>query len=404
MQRIVMCVTGLAALSLCAVQNGQSPVAPGESGPPATGGPARVAEAPTLAPGEAVVDVVFALDATGSMSGLIEGAKQKIWSIANEIASAQPRPELRLGLVAYRDRGDAFVTRLTPLTEDLDQIYADLMALAAAGGGDGPESVNQALHEAVTRMAWSDDARALRIVYLVGDAPPHMDYAGEVQYRESAGLAASRGIIVNTLQCGSDTAATAVWREIAGRAEGRYFAIDASAPPAAVATPFDAEIARLGQEMSATVVSYGSADELEAQRARAEKAAALGAAAAPAVAADRAVYNASESGARNLAGSQELVQDVRDGRVDLKAIAPEGLPEPMRSLTPEQRQDFVEAKAAERAVLQARVQELAKERDAFVKNELAKRDAAAAGPSFDDKLLGALREQAAVKGIRYVKE
>ena len=58
-----------------------------------------------------VVDVVFVLDTTGSMSGLIETAKEKIWSIASTMASAQPTPEIRIGLIGYRDKGDAYVTR-----------------------------------------------------------------------------------------------------------------------------------------------------------------------------------------------------------------------------------------------------------------------------------------------------
>ncbi|WP_434423448.1 hypothetical protein [Nannocystis pusilla] len=57
------------------------------------------------------IDVVFVLDTTGSMSGLIEGAKQKIWAIANRLASGEPRPDLRIGLVAYRDLGDDYVTK-----------------------------------------------------------------------------------------------------------------------------------------------------------------------------------------------------------------------------------------------------------------------------------------------------
>ena len=44
------------------------------------------------------IEVCFVLDTTGSMGGLIEGAKQKIWSIANEMISAKPTPELKLGL------------------------------------------------------------------------------------------------------------------------------------------------------------------------------------------------------------------------------------------------------------------------------------------------------------------
>ena len=49
------------------------------------------------------VEVVFVLDSTGSMGGLIEGAKQKIWAIANGIVAQKPTPDVRFGLISYRD-------------------------------------------------------------------------------------------------------------------------------------------------------------------------------------------------------------------------------------------------------------------------------------------------------------
>lgn len=123
-----------------------------------------------------VVDVVFVLDTTGSMAGLIETAKEKIWSIATSMAGAQPTPEIRIGLVGFRDRGDAYITKRIDLSSDLDSMYAALMDFTAEGGGDGPESVNQALDEAVRQMSWSQDRNSYQVIFLVGDAPPHMDY------------------------------------------------------------------------------------------------------------------------------------------------------------------------------------------------------------------------------------
>src|SRR5205814_69936 len=61
------------------------------------------------------VDVCFVLDTTGSMAGLIEAAKQKIWHIANQLAARKPTPQIRFALIGYRDRGDAYVTSLSQL-------------------------------------------------------------------------------------------------------------------------------------------------------------------------------------------------------------------------------------------------------------------------------------------------
>lgn len=123
------------------------------------------------------IEVCFVLDTTGSMSGLIEGAKQKIWSIANEMISAKPTPELKLGLIGYRDQGDSYIVKSFPLTDDIDAIYGNLRGFSAEGGGDSPESVNEALAAAINQMSWSKDRDVLKIIFLVGDAPPHMDYA-----------------------------------------------------------------------------------------------------------------------------------------------------------------------------------------------------------------------------------
>ena len=69
------------------------------------------------------VEVAFVLDTTGSMGGLIEGAKRRIWSIARHIGEGRPRPDLRIALIAYRDLGDAYVTQVHPFTSDMDEVY-----------------------------------------------------------------------------------------------------------------------------------------------------------------------------------------------------------------------------------------------------------------------------------------
>ncbi len=166
------------------------------------------------------IEAVFVLDTTGSMSGLINAAKEKIWAIASTLGQSEPAPEIRIGLVGYRDRGDEYITRVTPLSTDLDRVYSDLMAYRAAGGGDGPESVNQALAAAVNDIRWSSDVSTYRVIFLVGDYPPHMDYENDARYPETCRSAGRRGIIINTVQCGTYGPTTPVWREIASLAGG----------------------------------------------------------------------------------------------------------------------------------------------------------------------------------------
>src|SRR6266853_6772176 len=161
------------------------------------------------------MEVCFVLDTTGSMTGLIEGAKQKIWSIANEMISTKPTPEIRLGLIGYRDRGDEYVVKSFQLTDDIDSIYGHLREFQAGGGGDAPESVNEALAEAIEKMPWSQDRKVLKIIFLVGDAPPHLDYADGPKYPELCRIAAKKDLIINTVQCGNIAETTPIWKEIA---------------------------------------------------------------------------------------------------------------------------------------------------------------------------------------------
>ena len=166
------------------------------------------------------IEVCFVLDTTGSMGGLIEGAKQKIWSIANEMISTKPVPDIKLGLIGYRDRGDQYVTQVYDLTDDVYEIYGKLMKFQAQGGGDTPESVNQALHESVEQMSWSKSRKVLKIVFLVGDAPPHMDYQDDVKYPAVCEMAVKKDLIINTVQCGTMSSTTPIWKKIAKRHQG----------------------------------------------------------------------------------------------------------------------------------------------------------------------------------------
>ncbi len=165
------------------------------------------------------VEVAFVVDTTGSMSGLIAAAKAKIWGIANQIVLGKPKPVVKMALVPYRDKGDAYVTKVFDLTDNIDQVYTDLMAFSAGGGGDTPENVNQALHDAVTKLSWSKDPKTLKIIYLVGDCPPHNEYTDVPTYDKLAKKAIESGIYVNTILCGGNAQAKAVWQDIARRAD-----------------------------------------------------------------------------------------------------------------------------------------------------------------------------------------
>jgi len=345
------------------------------------------------------IDVVFVLDTTGSMGGLIQAAREKIWSIATTLASAQPAPEIRMGLVAYRDRRDAYVTRVVDLSSDLDSMYATLMDFQAEGGGDGPESVNQALHEAVHRMSWSQHSTTYKVVFLVGDAPPHMDYQDDVKYPVTLREARAKGIVVNAIQSGHDSSTTPAWQQIASLGAGQYFQVEQAGNAVAIATPFDEKIATLSARLDDTRMYYGSEQEKEKQRRKIEAAEKLRTASSVESRARRATFNVSRSGDANFLGEGELVDEVSSGRVDLSGIDRDKLPEPMQAMAPEEQAAIISETAERRNELKRQIRELAKERTAYLDKKVE--EAGGARDSLDDKIYRTVREQAGKLGLTY---
>ena len=340
------------------------------------------------------VEICFVLDTTGSMSGLIAAAKRKIWSIANETVTFKPKT-IRFGLIGYRDRKDTYVTKMTDLTDDLDAVHTDLMAYTAGGGGDRPESVNQALKEAVNDISWSDDAKVRKIIFLVGDAPPHMDYAQEMQYPEACKLAKKKGIHINTILCGRDQSTAGIWQEIAGMAHGHYAAIPQSGGAVAIATPFDKKLQSLTGSLNATVACWGTHAERGAFNA---KLSAINGASVENQA-TRAKY-ASENYLKSqvVSGRGDLVNDWIEGTVKLEEIKPDQLEGDLKGLSGEKLEAKLKEKKAERDKLQKEVAELTKKRDAFIKESLAKENKDKAKDSFDTKVTEILKAQLSPSG------
>ena len=345
------------------------------------------------------IDVVFVLDTTGSMGGLIQAAKEKIWSIATTMASAQSAPEIRVGLVAYRDRGDAYVTRVVDLSSDLDSVYATLMDFQANGGGDGPESVNQALHDAVHKISWSQLAGTYKTVFLVGDAPPHMDYQDDVKYPVTLGAAKQQGIVVNAIQAGQMDSTTPAWQQIAKLGAGQYFQVEQNGNAVAIATPFDEKIAKLSAKMDDTRIYYGTKAEKEKQRRKLAAADKLHATSSIESRARRATFNASKSGTTNFLGEGELVDEVSSGRVDLSSIDKAKLPAAMQAMAPEEQAKVISETAERRNELKQQLSELTRERADFLDKKV--KEAGGAKDSLDDQIYRAVREQAGRLGMSY---
>jgi len=344
------------------------------------------------------VDIVFVLDTTGSMGGLIQTAKEKIWSIATTMSSAKPTPEIRIGLVGYRDRGDAYETKIIDLSDDLDSVYAALMDFQADGGGDTPESVNKALSDAVYSMSWSGGKQTYQAIFLVGDAPPHMDY-NEVKYPAIIADARSKGIVFNTIQSGDMPTTVEPWTQIASLGQGSFFQVEQSGSAVAFASPYDKKIAELSARLDDTRLYYGSREEKEVMAIKVAATEKLHASASVESRARRGVFNSADAGRVNALGENELVDAIASGSVELADIEAEELPAALKPMPREAQKVYLAGLATERADLNRQIRELAEDRDGYLKKKVE--EAGGKKDSLDQKLYEAVKDQAASAGLEY---
>lgn len=324
------------------------------------------------------IDVVFAVDTTGSMGGLIDGAKRTVWSIASSIKNTDPNAELRIGLVAYRDLGDDYVTKDFALTTDLDAVFAELSAYRAAGGGDTPENVDAALDVTLHKMQWRDDAK--KLVFLVGDAPPAS--RGDVPtFDVLAKEAGEKGIIINTIRAGHDSDTMASFQRIAMLGKGEFSSIQQDGGVQQVATPYDDKLAELSATIDSTAVIAG--DE-GVRRNYAAKMAAAAAAPAPAKA-DRAMYfKGGEARAE-----EDLVGGYANGTVSVDSLRDGDLPAEMRGLDKDRLRKELDGRVAARNAAQVELAKVANERAEYLK----KAPGAGGEGGFDQKVKATLEKQ-----------
>lgn len=339
------------------------------------------------------IDVVICLDVSSSMNGLINSAKLKLWDIVNDLARIKPTPDLRVALYSYGhtryDRGAGWVRKDVDLTTDLDQLYQKLNALTTHGG---EEYVARVCRDALEQQKWSKDKKALRLIFVCGNEPASQDPV--VKLNTVADLAREMDVVINPIFCGnSEHRDAADWKELAKMAGGRFASIDQNRGAVAIATPFDKDLAELSGKLNTTYVAYGREGKEKAEnQLRQDANAAKVPGAAPARAASKVsgLY-------RNSAW--DLIDRLReDPKFSVKDVPETELCDEMKKMAPAEREKYVKDMAAKREGIQKQIGELSRKRADYIRDETKKRPNPA-DKAFDEAVKGALREQAAGKGI-----
>lgn len=342
------------------------------------------------------VELVFVLDTTGSMSGLIKGAKEKIWSIINTISQARPTPKIKLSIIGFRDRGDSYVTDFNPLTKDTDKLYVHLMQYKAEGGGDLPESVNQALYEAINKIKWTAGTNTYKTIFLVGDSPPHMDYVQDVKYDTSCKVAKEKGIIINTILCGNNHQTLKHWKKIAALTDGEFFQVGQGGDALEVKTPYDKPITIQMIKLEKYIIIYGDKDLQQKSEERKKYKSEIYSKSSSSVNAQRA-YNKTVCKESNYVLDIDLVNLLENKKITFDKIESKNLPTKLQSLSSEDLKIYINKLIAKKNECNKLIIELSKKRQDYIKKNTKQiqRD-----KSFEKQIFDSIKPQIIKNGLK----
>ena len=225
-----------------------------------------------------------------------------------------------------------------------------------------------------------------------------MDY-NEVRYPEIVAIAQSKGIVINTIQCGDMPTTIQPWTQIASLGQGSFFQVEQAGGAVAVTTPYDEEIAILSARLDDTRLYYGNEEEKERMKSKMEAADKLNATASTSSLARRGVFNVAAGGRVNLLGENELVDAVISGSVKLDELDKNALPDSLKPMAPEAQVAYIADLADERADLKRQISGLSEDRDGYIQKKVE--ESGGAKDSLDQKLYEAVKEQAGKAGLEY---
>jgi len=355
---------------------------------------------PTDAP-QNKVQIALLLDTSNSMDGLIDQAKTQLWKVVNTFTEAKrdgQAPFVEVALYEYGNNGlniaNNWIRLVEPLTRDLDEVSKELFAFRTNGGD---EFCGAVIQRSLADLSWDPSPRIYKAVFIAGNEPFTQ---GPVDARQACRDAMAKGIVVNTIHCGSREAGIAgSWNDGAALAEGKFLIIDQDRAVAHVDAPQDKEITSLGLELNKTYLGYG----VHCREGMAKQTAADNDAIANARQGAAVGRAATKASGNYFNSNWDLVDACRDGRMKLTDVPQDQLPAEMKAMTPEQRTAHLAKMTAERAALQQKIQELTRQREAFVAEELRKQAATTGVVTLDQAIVNTVRSQAEASGYTFAK-
>ncbi|ARU59285.1 von Willebrand factor type A [Oleiphilus messinensis] len=309
------------------------------------------------------IQLALLLDTSNSMDGLINQARNQIWQMVDEFASARKNglpPIVEVAILEYGNDNlsaeTGYIRKVTALTTELDRVSEALFALTTNGGS---EYCGYAIETAVNQLQWSDSPHDLKTIIIAGNEPFTQ---GPRDYRKAIAAARSKDININTIFAGQyQKGIQTGWQQGAHLAQGNYMNIDQNQVVTHIAAPQDQRLAQLNEKLNDTYIPYGQQGQESAQRQQEQdqKSQSI----APGLLSKRAKSKASSAYKNE---QWDLVDALDSGTTELEAVDKAMLPAPMQRMSDKEQVEYIESKKQERKAIQEEIQVLVEAREAFV--------------------------------------
>jgi len=343
-----------------------------------------------------LIQMAILLDTSSSMDGLINQAREQLWQVVNQLAESKRNgmtPKLEVAVYEYGNSGllqaDGYIRRVTALTSELDAVSEGLFSLTTNGGD---EYCGYVIKTAVNQLDWSKNPDAVKMIFIAGNEPFTQ---GPVPYQQAIADAKEKGITVNTIHAGrTDDWAVNSWRQVAYLAGGNFMNIDQNVAVAHYQAPQDQRLAELNAKLNQTYVPYGAQGQQKSQRQAAmdskNKSISSG------LMAKRVISKASKMYSNE---SWDLVDAVKEGKVDIEKMEQKSMPAPMRKMDKAGQKAYVEQKAQQRKDIKEEIVKLSKQRDSFIAKK--RKEKVGSAKTMDQALSETVMKQAKSKGYSF---
>jgi hypothetical protein len=319
--------------------------------------------------GNTKIQVALLLDTSGSMDGLIEQAKSRLWNIVNTLTTLKyngTTPDIEISLYEYGNDGlsqkSNYIRQITPLSTDLDLISEKLFALRTNGG---EEYCGAVIQDATRNLTWGRENNNMKLIYVCGNEAFNQ---GGINYKEAISDALRNDIYINTIFCGNQTEGVNThWKDGADYGKGKFFNIDSDQVVQYINTPYDDQISKCNDRINNTYINYGTRgdEKKRSQIKEDDNAKTISSAnmASRAVSKSKAVYKNE---------SWDLVDKAKYDKQAIDKLQKAELPAELRNKTKEELKVIVAEKTKEREAVQKEIGELAKKRQVYIDAEAKK--------------------------------